>query len=559
MKTKLFLKTIVITLFTINGYSQTIPNYVPTSGLVGYYPFNGNANDESSNSNNGTVNGAILTIDRNGNSNSAYSFDGINNYISVPSSEANSSFVNGQTISFWMKISEYPTDGKEHYIINKTDNSGTPQTSFYQAIISDYNNVDYIFYRFAQTANVTSQGTTIPFSNVPLNQWINVCFTTDLTVTKAYVNGVLYMTYPHYSPIGVTTTPLTFGDTLAHYSTNSPYKGLLDDIGIWNRVLTEQEITNLYISNDATFCNAPSGSIANGMVGYYPFCGNANDISGNSNNGTNNGATLTSDRFGNTNSAYSFNGVDEFINVDYSSSLGFSSYTLSAWIYVTSVNPSNLNAIITNISPTPYYGYELRVEPNSTFMLVNGTSNDWSQPNTTYSIPNNTWCNIVATYENQSVKMYINSTLFMSYSTPVFVNNSSNVHFGTRNPAVWNGGWFTGKLDDIGIWNRALTQAEITSLYGTSLNTNQIVLNDAIKVFPNPTSSNITIDLGSNSNFGQYQVKINNMIGQQIYSGIINQQQEEISLKSIASSGLYLVSIIDNSGLVIATKKIIVK
>ena len=55
-----------------------VPTYVPTSGLVGWWPFNGNANDESGNGNNGTVNGATLTSDRFGEVNKAYSFDGSN-------------------------------------------------------------------------------------------------------------------------------------------------------------------------------------------------------------------------------------------------------------------------------------------------------------------------------------------------------------------------------------------------------------------------------------------------------------------------------------------------
>ena len=55
--------------------AQTIPSYVPTVGLVGWWPFNGNAYDESSNTNDGTVNGATLTIDRNGIVNSAFDFN----------------------------------------------------------------------------------------------------------------------------------------------------------------------------------------------------------------------------------------------------------------------------------------------------------------------------------------------------------------------------------------------------------------------------------------------------------------------------------------------------
>jgi hypothetical protein len=71
-----------LSLFAINVLTAQIPSYVPTNGLVGYWPFNGNANDISGNGNNGTVNGATLTTDRFGNTNSAYSFDG-NDWISA--------------------------------------------------------------------------------------------------------------------------------------------------------------------------------------------------------------------------------------------------------------------------------------------------------------------------------------------------------------------------------------------------------------------------------------------------------------------------------------------
>ena len=64
-------------------FGQTVPSYIPTSGLVGWWPFNGNANDESGNGNNGMVNGATLTSDRFGNTNSAYNFNGMNDFITA--------------------------------------------------------------------------------------------------------------------------------------------------------------------------------------------------------------------------------------------------------------------------------------------------------------------------------------------------------------------------------------------------------------------------------------------------------------------------------------------
>ena len=93
-----------------NG-SQTYPSGsnnsqlsgILNNGLVGYWPFNGNANDESGNGNNGTVNGATLTTDRYGNTNSAYDFDGIDDYIQASNYSSNSSF----TFSGWINLSDY--------------------------------------------------------------------------------------------------------------------------------------------------------------------------------------------------------------------------------------------------------------------------------------------------------------------------------------------------------------------------------------------------------------------------------------------------------------------
>ena len=67
--------------------AQTVPSYLPTNGLVGWWPFNGNAQDESGNGNHGTVNGATLTSDRSGNLNKAFSLDGINSFIIVKNSK----------------------------------------------------------------------------------------------------------------------------------------------------------------------------------------------------------------------------------------------------------------------------------------------------------------------------------------------------------------------------------------------------------------------------------------------------------------------------------------
>ena len=86
-----------------------VPNYVPSNGLVGWWPFNGNANDISGNGNNGTVNGATLSNDRYGQSNAAYAFNGTSQWIDI----ANSTSLNPTsqlTISVWVESSANHTN-----------------------------------------------------------------------------------------------------------------------------------------------------------------------------------------------------------------------------------------------------------------------------------------------------------------------------------------------------------------------------------------------------------------------------------------------------------------
>ena len=95
------MRLIVALLFATNLMAQNVPNYVPTNGLVGYWPFNGNVNDESGNGNHGTVNGAMLTEDRENIKSRAYQF-GVEKWITI--NDHSSLRSNIMTISAWVKI-----------------------------------------------------------------------------------------------------------------------------------------------------------------------------------------------------------------------------------------------------------------------------------------------------------------------------------------------------------------------------------------------------------------------------------------------------------------------
>ena len=100
MKTRKIITSVVAIFAFATAFAQNLPSYVPGDGLVGYWGFDGNANDQSGNSNNGTVNGANLTTDRFGNVDSAYSFDGNS---SINTNYQGISNQNARSISFWLK------------------------------------------------------------------------------------------------------------------------------------------------------------------------------------------------------------------------------------------------------------------------------------------------------------------------------------------------------------------------------------------------------------------------------------------------------------------------
>ena len=329
--------------------------------------------------------------------------------------------------------------------------------------------------------------------------------------------------------------------------------------------------------------NVPNYVPTNGLVGWWPFNGNANDESGNNNNGTVNGATLTSDRFGNANKAYSFDGVDDYVLNNSNTGLGLNSRTIDFWMKTTgaSLNPQVLideggsicgsGFAIVNLNPSNFLRFD----------------NSCSYKDMTSSFGLNQWINVVIVFDNSisnglsGVKFYINGNLIINYST---LNGANlNINSGNSFPLTFaksrleNNYFFSGELDDIGIWNRALTQQEITDLYNANIcyqtvtvtdtliiNTNTVSFNpityqNTIKIFPNPTSDHITINYGNFATLNGYQLKIINSLGQQMFQTAINQQSSYINLSNWTGNGIYFVQIIDPQGNIIDIRKIVLQ
>jgi gliding motility-associated-like protein len=206
----------------------------------------------------------------------------------------------------------------------------------------------------------------------------------------------------------------------------------------------------------------------NGLIAYYPFSGNANDASGNGFNGTVIGAILTTDRFGNANSAYSFNGTNNYITVPDNNTLdiGTSDYTLSAWIKTSSaINGRIISKGSTNCST----GYMMRTNGANVWTenAVQPTCNFFT--GSTKVINNNVWhCVTVVVSRSTSVQIFVDGVLdksIVSNNVSSNLSNTFDLRIGINETPVSAAEWFNGSIDDIRMYNRALTSIEVGLIY----------------------------------------------------------------------------------------------
>lgn len=229
MKTPLLITMALLSLSATNINAQTPPAYVPTSGLIGWWPFNNNATDESGLSHNGSVTGAVLTADRFSNSNRAYDFS--NGSITC----APFGFpVNGpMSISVWTNPSS--NFGLGEYIC-----LGTAGNTSWGAVGGDNS------FTMNYGRNCGSTGSSLQAIPLDYNQWHHVVYVSSglNALTQVYYDGSLVGTSTNANASGpCSTMSLCFGKDLYF---NTFYPGKLDDIGIWNRALTSCEISNLF-------------------------------------------------------------------------------------------------------------------------------------------------------------------------------------------------------------------------------------------------------------------------------------------------------------------------
>jgi len=454
-------------------------------GLMAYYPFTGNANDGSGNGNDGTVNGAVLTGDRYGNPNSAYEFDGTDDYIDVPHSET-LDINQAISISVWLRADEAGSSiNLNQNLINRASiDSG--QSYAFLIRNPDYPDDDFIELRLMQPNSYAIHTRSSPellLKNMNSYEWYHFVSTWDGEMMKVYKNGthISAADREHQGLIPSFVAPMAIG----RRATDTRYfKGSLDEIRIYNRALSEEEIGELYCEPGLPE-NCSNGldddcdglidgededcmDLNEGLVAYYPFNEDAIDGSGNGNDGTVHGAVLTADRYGNPDSAYEFDGTDDSITVPPSENFNLgTNVTFSAWVNMSGPPNGGGGLIFRKVrGGREDKQFGVTDDENAYFYLFNCFGGK-ALYSTGGSLPLHKWTHIAGTYDGSTARIYMNGVFDNSKSASGNVSDAdATLHIGgNRDTDPQYQRWYKGTLDEIRMYNRVLSDAEIHALY----------------------------------------------------------------------------------------------
>lgn len=337
-------------------------------------------------------------------------------------------------------------------------------------------------------------------------------------------------------------------------------------------------------------------------VAYFPFCGSANDISGNGNHGTVTGAILSEDRFNNINSTYYFDGVDDRIN--FTLNPNPEHLTMSCWFNVVD---SSLNEPI--LSTNAAGGFS--VNNGHVSLGLELGSGDYSNQ-TQVAINSGQWYHVGITYNGSQVNYFVNGIqVYTSYDTDAINYDGLGFFVGCN---FSQNNFFNGLIDDIRIYDYAVDSAEMVNQYFSGLywdtittevfdttyvnvydttyinvydttyiniydttyvnvyDTTYITVYDSIsvtdtliidveitgidppdnintiKIFPNPAHDYVIVNTGDYIQIADYTIEIVNILSQTVFEASLSQQEFQIDVNTFGDLGTYFIRIFDHLG-----------
>jgi Concanavalin A-like lectin/glucanases superfamily/Secretion system C-terminal sorting domain len=418
---------------------------------VAYYPFNGNVNDAVG-SNNGTVNGATLTTDRFGNANRAYSFDGVDDNINIGNNSAIRPTTQ-LTISSWFNLQNEAGAITGRSILSCTDDGG------WNFWYDKTTNKIQAFLRRNGSYSVIETNAT-PY----IGLWNHITMTYNGQVTRLYINGVLIGSNDAGGVFPIqynnTVNTLIGAEPAAAFTIDPNYyfQGAIDEVKIFNTALTATQVQNEYLS------------------------------------GNNYGSQF--------NNSVKINGVNDAITIPNNAAINFGTGNFAVELWMKSPANNKRELILDKrddgcVGTGAMWGIEKLVDNSVNFFLNVSGGGLTYVVNISNSADNN-WHHLSFVREGINMLAYKDGILAGTISTSVVrnVSNTANLGIGTGpcGPFIAGGGFPTGNLDEIRLWNTARTQAQIVANMNSQLTGTEVGLVGYWDMNRNGQGAGLTVD-----------------------------------------------------------------
>lgn len=519
---------LILAIFITTTTFAQVPGYVPTNGLVGWWPFTGNANDQSGNGYNGSVVGASLNPDRFGNGFAAYSFDGSGNRIDLSLQQNNitqytisawfktsvgGAIVAGQGIGLTMNIHTLASGGpggvgKAMYVADGS-NTSIGKTTNDTYLDNEWHHIVGVF-NGATGAISPSQFT------IYVDNGLEQCSDNNL-------QGI-----PGTAPIN-NLTNIIFGSH-QQWGAGGMFNGILDDIGIWNRALTAQEVQDLFVICQVSVNTQPQSQTVNsGQTAQF--------------------VTSTSA----SNPTY-----------QWQTDLGLGWQNLSNSGQYSGVSTNSLTVSNVNVSNN-----------NQTFRCII-TSGSCSNTTDAATLTVNTCSSLINTQPTNQSAVTGSNAQFAVSSNSINTTFQWQTDLGLGFQNVSNAGQYSGATTNT-LTVSGVTMGNNNQVFRCILNenacidtTNSVTLSittgiedigneSSISILPNPTMGTFTINFENKTPLGLTTLEIFNSLGQLIQSEQINNQTNTLrkQIDLTVAKGIYTVRLTTNGN--VYSQKLVVK
>jgi hypothetical protein len=424
----------------------------PPSGMTHWWPADGGADDIVGGNDGALQNGASFGT---GKVHQAFSLNGSSQYVDVGNPIGLQISSGDFTIDAWVRFNSLSTNlSGDMSIMDKIHNGNNDGWR----LIKQSDN--RFWFCFGAGSNQCGNSTHTVFSTTTAttNTWYHVTVAKTSSAFSIYVNGNLEDTRATPGFVDSNTTNLLLGGNTEQASY---LDGFIDETEVFNRALGPDEIAAISNAGSAGKCRscvpAPGG-----LIGWWKGDGDTRDAQAN-NNATFNGTPAFAP--GEVDQAFSFGGnVANYVSIAPAADLDLAQFTIDAWVFPTT--SSGVRYILAKEPPASNSSnYYLALEDGN-FIEFGFMPGQYQFVDSNLAVPANAWSHIAGTYDGATLKLYINGAINVTTNAdPSFLVPPFGQPLAIGSRASNNTDAFVGLIDEVEVFGRALSDAEVHKIY----------------------------------------------------------------------------------------------